>query len=128
PSNSKTQLRPRDGNAACSFLCAVFYLLPCLDVCSHLRWCRSPRPRICPIPRGCCAFHLPTGARSSFVTPAHFTLSLKKVVLPAELPADQVTLPSRASPPTGRNSLSPHNTMATPKSMSCQRKAARPKG
>src|SRR4029077_16025913 len=102
---SKTQLRPRNGNAACSSLCAAFYLLPCLDVCSRLRWCRSPLPRTCPIPRGCCAFQLPTAARSSFVTPANFTLWLKKVALLAELPADQVTLPSRASPPTGRNSL-----------------------
>src|SRR5207245_10572728 len=98
------------------------------DVGSLSQWLRPPPPRPCPIPRGCFVFQPPPAARSSFVTLANFTLSLKKAALPAELPADQVTLPSRASPPTGRNSLSPHNTTAIPKSMSCQRKAVRPKG
>src|SRR5947208_14984274 len=105
PANSKTRLRHCPGNAACSFLCAVFCLLPCSDVCLRLPWCRSPRPRICRTPRGCCAFQLPTAARSFFVTRANSTLSLRKAGLPVELRADQVTLPSRGSHPTGHSPL-----------------------
>jgi len=97
--SSKTQLRPRDGNAACSFLCAVFYLLPARMSARVCRGAAGPGPEL-PNTTRLLRFPTTNGRQIVFVTQANFTTVAKEGGIARRITSGPVTLPSHGSPPT----------------------------